>query len=61
MKPLSEQLADMSVHAKSTEDAMAAAKKEAHDKLVARKEKARTAATNAVEKVNKQIKSVEDT
>jgi hypothetical protein len=60
MKPLSEQLADMSVRAKSAEDTMAAAQKEAHDKLVARKEQARTAATNAVEKVNQQIKSVED-
>ena len=38
MKPLSEQLADMSVRAKSAEDTMAAAQKEAHDKLVARKE-----------------------
>jgi hypothetical protein len=60
MKPLSEQLADMSVRAKSAEDTMAAAQKEAHDKLVARKEQARAAATNAVEKVNQQIKSVED-
>ena len=37
----SEQLADPSVRAKNTEDAMAAAQKEAHDKIVARKEQAR--------------------
>jgi hypothetical protein len=60
MKRISEQLADLSVRAKNTEDAVAAAQKEAHDKLVARKEQARTAATNAVEKVDQQIKSVND-
>ena len=35
-----------------------AAEKEAHDKIVARKEQARAAATTAVEKVNQQIKTV---
>ena len=60
MKPLSEQLADMSVRAKSAEDAMAAAQKEAHDKLAARKEQAHAAATKAVDKVNQEIKSVND-
>jgi hypothetical protein len=60
MKLISEQLADLSVRAKNTEDAVAAAQKEAHDKLVARKEQARIAATNAVEKVDQQIKSVND-
>lgn len=60
MKPLSEQLADLSIRAKSAEDAMAAAQKEAHDKLVSRREQAHVAAMNAVEKVNQQIKSVED-
>jgi hypothetical protein len=60
MKRISEQLADLSVRAKNTEDAVDAAQKEAHDKLVARKEQARTAATNAVEKVDQQIKSVND-
>ena len=35
-KPLSEQLAELSVRAKHAEDALAAAKKEAHDKVVAR-------------------------
>jgi len=37
-KPLSEHLADLSVRAKHAEDALAAAQKEAHDKVVARKE-----------------------
>ena len=36
MKPLSEQLANLSVRAKHAEDAAAAAQKEAHDKVVAR-------------------------
>ena len=60
-KPLSEHLADLSVHAKHAEDALAAAKKEAHDKVVARKEQARAAAAAAAEKVNNDIKSAEDT
>ena len=60
-KRLSEQLADLSVHAKNAEDAADAAQKEAHDKIVARKEQARAAATAAVEKVNQKIKSVGDT
>jgi hypothetical protein len=40
---------------------LAAAKKEAHDKVVTRKEEARTAATAAVEKVNRDIQSAKDT
>ena len=60
-KPLSEHLADLSTHAKHAEDAMAAAKKEAHDKVVARKEQARAAAAAATEKVNNDIKSAENT
>jgi hypothetical protein len=48
-KPLSEQLAELSVRAKHAEDALAAVKKEAHDKVVARKERARAAATAAAE------------
>ena len=43
-KRLSEQLADLSVRAKSAEDAVTASEKEAHDKVVARKEQARVAA-----------------
>jgi hypothetical protein len=60
VKHLSEQLADLSVRAKSAEDALSAAQKEAHDKVVARKEKARAAAAAATETVNKEIKSVGD-
>ena len=60
-KRLSEQLAELSVRAKHTEDAVASAEKEAHDKIVARKEQARAAATTAVEKVNQEIKTVNGT
>ena len=59
-KPLSEQLADLSVRAKHAEDAFSAAQKEAHDKIEARKQAARAAATTAVEKVNQKIKSAND-
>ena len=58
VKRLSEQLADLSVRAKNTEDAVAAAQKEAHDKITARKQQARVAATAAVEKVNREITTV---
>jgi hypothetical protein len=60
-KRLSEQLADLSVRAKSAEQALDSAEKEAHDKVVARKEQAHAAATKAVEKVNKEVKSANDT
>lgn len=60
-KPLSQQLADLSARAKNAEDALAAAKKEAHEKIDARKEQARAAATKATEKVNQDLKSVGDT
>ena len=60
-KKLSEQLANLSVLAKDAEDAVTAAEKEAHDKVVARKEQARVAASAAVEKVNQEIKSTNDT
>ena len=60
-KRLSEQLADLSARAKSAEDALDAAEKEAHDKIVARKAAAHAAATNAVEKVNQEIKSANTT
>jgi hypothetical protein len=60
VKPLSEQLADLSVRAKHAEDAFSAAQKEALDKIEARKLKARAAATTAVEKVNQEIKSAGD-
>jgi hypothetical protein len=59
-KPLSEQLADLSSHAKSAEDAVAAAKKEAHDKIVERREQVHSSATALAEKVNQEIKSAKD-
>ena len=61
MKPLSEQLANLSVHVKNAEDAATAAQKEAHDKVVARVAKAQTTAEEAVQKVNQNIKSASDT
>ena len=61
MKPLSEQLANLSVRAKNTEDAAAAAQKEAHDKVVARVAKAQATAEEAIHKVNQNIKSASDT
>lgn len=60
-KPLSEQLAELSVRAKHAEDALASAKKEAHDKVVTRKEQARATAAAAAEKVNRDIQSAKDT
>jgi hypothetical protein len=60
-KRLSDQLADLSVRAKSAEEALDAAEKEAHDKIVTRKEQAHAAATKAVEKVNQEVKSANDT
>jgi ElaB/YqjD/DUF883 family membrane-anchored ribosome-binding protein len=60
VKPLSEQLADLSVRAKSAEDAVAAAQKEAYDKLVARREQTRSAVTDAINTVDHDIKSVGD-
>ena len=60
VKPLSEQLAELSVHAKNAEDAAAAAKKETHDKIVARREQVQSAAAALTEKVSQQVKSVKD-
>src|SRR5215471_16077066 len=60
-KKLSEHLADLSVRAKKMEDAVAAAQTEAQEKVMARREKARAAATAAVEKVDQDVKSVGDT
>jgi hypothetical protein len=57
MAKLSEQLADLSAHAKHAEDAVSAAQKEAHDKLMARREQARAAATATIEKVDRNIKA----
>jgi hypothetical protein len=60
-KRLSDQLADLSVRAKGAEQALDAAEREAHDKIVARKQQAHAAATKAVEKVNQEVKSANDT
>ena len=51
MKPLSEQLANLSVRVKNTEDAATAAQKEAHDKVVARVAQAQATAEEAVQKM----------
>lgn len=59
-KKLSEQLADLSVRAKTAEDSITAAQLEAHDKIEARKQQARATATTAMEKINQEIKSAED-
>ena len=48
VKPLSAQLADLSVRAKNAEDAVTAAQKEAHEQVVARTEQAHAAATAAI-------------
>ena len=61
MKPLSEQLANLSVRAKTAEEAAAGAQTEAHDKVVARVAQAQSAAEEAVQKVNHNIKSASDT
>jgi hypothetical protein len=60
VKPLSAQLADLSVRAKNAEDAVAAAQKEAHEQVVARTEQAHAAATAAIQKVDRDIKSAGD-
>ena len=57
VKQLSAQLADLSVRAKSAEDAAAAAQRQAHDKAVTLREQARATATTAIEKLNQDIKS----
>jgi len=57
-KAPSEQLAELSVRVKNTETAVAAAQKEAHDKIETRKQQARAAATTAVERVNREVQSV---
>ena len=51
-KPIYELLANMSVRAKNTEDAVAAAQKETHDKVAARIAQAQAAAEAAVQKVD---------
>jgi len=57
VKPLSEHLSDLSLQAKKVEDEIAAAKKETHDKVVARRDQVRAAATKSVEKLQQDMKS----
>ena len=57
VKPLSEQLAELSAQAKKAEDDFAATKKETRDKMVAQREQLRAAATQSVEKLKKDMKS----
>ena len=57
VKPLSEQLAELSVEAKKAEDDFAATKKQTHDKMVAQREQLRAVATQSVEKLKKDMKS----
>ncbi|HEY7234572.1 MAG TPA: hypothetical protein VH539_10510 [Gemmatimonadaceae bacterium] len=60
MKPLDQQLADMSVCAKQAEDAFAAARKETHDKVMARREQARASAAALADRVDRDIREVGD-
>jgi hypothetical protein len=60
VKRLSDQLADLSVRAKNFENAVMAAEKEGHDKLVARAADARASATAAVDKVKQAVKAAGD-
>ena len=57
VKPLSEQLAELSVQAKKAEDDFAATKKETHEKMVLQREQLHAAATQSVEKLKKDMKS----
>jgi hypothetical protein len=59
-KKLSDQLADLSVHAKKAEDTVAAVQNETHDKIMSRWEQARADATATTQKVNQQIQSAGD-
>jgi len=60
-KPLSDQLADLSTHAKNAEVAAAAARKEAQDKITVRINEAHASATAAVDKAKQSLKTVEAT
>jgi hypothetical protein len=60
MQPLSDQLSNLSAHAKKAEDDATAARQEAHDDLVARRAQTRAAAETAVQKVDKQLTSLGD-
>jgi hypothetical protein len=60
MKPLDQQLADMSVCAKQAEDAFSAARKETHDRVLARREEARANAAALADRVEKDIQDIGD-
>jgi hypothetical protein len=59
-KPLSAQLADLSIRVKEAEKAAATAQKEAHDKLVARRAQAQADATTAIQKIDSNINAVSE-
>ena len=61
MKPLHEQLADLSVRAKKAEDAFTAAKNETRDRILARREETRAAAVAAVNRVNHDLEAAGST
>jgi hypothetical protein len=60
MKPLDQQLADLSVCAREVQDDFAAARKETHDRVVARREKARASAAALADRVDKDIQNLGD-
>lgn len=60
-KRLSEHLRDLSARAKGVEDTYEVARKEAREKLAARREQARTAAMAAVQRVHDEVKSNQGT
>ena len=60
MKPLSTQLADLSVRAKNAEESVAKAQKETHAKLAAVKEQARADVDTALARLDRDIKSAGD-
>ena len=57
LKPLSEQLSDLSARAKKAEEAVASANKETYDKVRARRDQTRAAVEAAIEKIDQDIKS----
>ena len=60
MKPLDQQLAELSACAKDAQDAFAAARKETHDRVVARREQARSSAAAFADRVDKDIQNIGD-
>jgi hypothetical protein len=56
MKPLSEQLSDLSVRAKKAEEAIAATRSETRDRIVARRDEFRASAAAAADRVDQDLK-----